>query len=142
MHKYITEEQYKIGESNGISRKVVYNRVNYQNWTVDEAITRKIYGGLWKQYKQLAESNGISRTAFRHRINKGVEPYEAATIPLMGCRERKIPLEMKELAKTNGIKMSTFHYRVFARKWTPYEAATIPVGVTRGKGINERRKNI
>ena len=40
--KYITPEQYKIAEQNGISASNVYNRV-YTGWSIERAITTPVH---------------------------------------------------------------------------------------------------
>lgn len=37
----LTEADYRVAESNGISRKMAYTRVNVNDWTIERAITQK-----------------------------------------------------------------------------------------------------
>jgi hypothetical protein len=134
---YITPEEYAIGESNGISERRVYARVNYDNWSIERAITEPLkknkYKILFDEWKPVCDKNGVSYETFRKRMaKKNMTPEKAAAkIP-----EPKITDEHKALAAQNGIPEGTLEQRVYSYRWDPMKAATDPVKTQfRRKGI-------
>lgn len=82
--KYITPEQYEIGERNGISRGNVWQRVHNYGYDVERAITEPLHkpSERWMKWKKIALANGISNEAFNARIRYGMSEEEAATRPI------------------------------------------------------------
>ncbi len=82
----ITEEQYKIAEKNGISKKNVNNRVFglVEPWSVERAITEPVKSrkGKYAEHLKTAHSNGISTEAFHSRRRMGWSLKDAATRPI------------------------------------------------------------
>lgn len=86
----ITDEDYEKAAKNGISKSNVYQRVNEYGWELERAITvpiRKRKGGINAGMITLAERNGISKPTLFKRIKNGMDPYEAATKPVMSRKE-------------------------------------------------------
>lgn len=84
MKKYVTEEQYKIAEHNGISRNNVYQRIYCYDYDVERAITEPLRkpSTRWQKWKEVAQAHGITNEAFNSRIARGLSEEEAATRPL------------------------------------------------------------
>ncbi|MCU5519844.1 hypothetical protein OCA41_05910 [Bacillus cereus] len=119
-----SENQYKLAEQRGISRKNVYQRVMTYGWDIEDAIAKPLGGrgaGRHKGMAKVAEENGISNRVFYYRRNRGVPLYDAVTMPV-----RKIDRKsenFRTLAKENGISLATYTRRV-KKGMDPYEAAT------------------
>ncbi|OOZ79424.1 hypothetical protein BHL35_15745 [Bacillus cereus] len=81
---YITPEDFKRAEGNGISNDTLRQRVYSYGWPKEKAITKPVsYGTGWKDYKDIAEEYGICYRTFVDRRKRGMDPYEAATKPVM-----------------------------------------------------------
>lgn len=77
-HVYdITEDDYAVGKSNGLSRELVYKRV-WKGMTVEDAISRQIGNktgeGPWNEWKGKSE---VCRSTFYRNLNNGLSPEEA-----------------------------------------------------------------
>lgn len=144
---FISEEDYKIAESNGISRNVVYQRVNSYCWSVKRAITEPIRK-LKKHDEKIinkALENGISRRAYYNRLKNGWSVEKASSTPIMSKEEiyknnakksTKYP-EYKSLAEENGVPYSTFIRRV-RTGWDIKDAYTIkPMSKSEAGKINK-----
>lgn len=96
---------------------------------------------LWEKktkfsdYIELRKQNGISAPTFHRRVERGMDPYVAATKPVRG-KKNIIISEIKSdkpngskhwinIAKRNGIKTRTFYSRIDIG-WSYEEAATKP----------------
>src|SRR5574339_282747 len=81
----LTEENFLIGEENGISRKNVRQRyVNY-GWTIERATTDPITtykDSKWKLWKETALQNGVYLELFHSRLKTGLTEEQAATKPV------------------------------------------------------------
>ncbi|MGG0209555.1 hypothetical protein [Bacillus mycoides] len=121
--KHITDEHYLLANRNGISKKNVNQRVHEYGWTVEKAISHPLHkaskGKQNRAMALLAEKNGISYQTYIKRIQKGIDPHEAAT------KRSDMSLEL-EMALDNGICKRTFYKRV-ERGMNTYEAATKPL---------------
>ncbi|WP_242227193.1 hypothetical protein [Bacillus cereus group sp. BfR-BA-01315] len=120
----ISEENYEKAAGIGVSRKYVNQRIEQYGWSIERAINTPV-GTSWEgkeKYKNmylLAEKHNISRSTFFRRLDNGMTPYQAATLP-------KGFGEVIKIAQEHGIKDKTFYQRV-KRGMDPYEAATKPV---------------
>jgi len=134
---YITPTHYETAKQNGISTRLLTDRVRILGWSIERATKdppRK--QGDWKKWTGIAKANNISLSVFYRRVNElGMSPDDAATISMMSkitlisniaIAKRKYPKEYEDMALTNGIGKKTFVSRMF-RKWNPLEAATKPV---------------
>ena len=144
---FISEEDYKIAESNGISRNVVYQRVNSYCWSIKRAITEPIKK-LKKHYPDILDkalSIGVSREAYYNRLKIGWSIEKASSTPIMSKEEiyennskknTKYP-EYKDLAEKNGVPYSTFKRRV-RTGWDIKDAYTIkPMSKSEAGKINK-----
>lgn len=76
----ITEEQLKIAEQNGISKKMIRNRIKNDGMTVEEAISKpRRQAAFTKEELTIAQSNGISRGMLSNRLSVGWDKQRAIT---------------------------------------------------------------
>ena len=136
---YITEEEYKIAEGNGIDKRTLEDRIRRQSWDKKRAISQpKRARGKYTKWYKIAESNGISRGTFIARVNEsGWSCERAATEPIKSVEEkviimadsrRKYTNEVYETLKLNGISRSTFTGRIH-RGWSIERAMTEEVNI-------------
>ncbi|MDP4087435.1 MAG: hypothetical protein Q8934_22995 [Bacillota bacterium] len=71
-----TEEEYKIAESNGISRQTVYQRIKY-GWSKKKAITKPV-----TNYRKLCKEIGINYDTFNQRLERGWKVEKALNHPV------------------------------------------------------------
>lgn len=119
----LTEEDYKIAESNGISRKLAKFRYEQGGMDLNKAITQpvRVQKNEWKLWKEVAEKNGISQNLFYKRTGKdiGWSAEQAATVPPLKngqsytSKKKVIPEELLERAAQNGISRGTLYQRLF-----------------------------
>lgn len=87
---YITPEEYEMAAENGISYKLLNQRVRLNQWDKAKAINTPVR--KMRKAKQenieLAKDNGISANLLYQRMTKGMTEYEAATTPLMTPQEK------------------------------------------------------
>ncbi|OOZ76571.1 hypothetical protein BHL35_25440 [Bacillus cereus] len=138
---YITPEDFKRAEGNGISNDTLRQRVYSYGWPKEKAITKPVSKGTgWKEYKGIAEEHGICYRTFADRRKRGMDPYEAATKPVMKnsdsiklARASKTDTvftdEQIQRAKQNGISREVLWDRVKRRrqKWDIEVAINTPV---------------
>lgn len=113
---YITSVDYAQAAENGISKRLLRDRIWGRGWKKKRAKTEPPNREEIIWYK-IAEENGISRSIYYKRVKLGWEKKEAATTP-----KEKIWVE---IARENGIKNGTFYSRI-SRGWDEEKAATIP----------------
>lgn len=148
---YITPEEYKMAEQNGITHARLEVRVRSFAWPKKKAIStppakKKKLGNDWVK---LAKGNGICYSTFKYRSNElGWDKKRAATQPLQDRKlqakrayekSRKYPKEFRDLALKNGIKERTFERRVKAG-WDIKIAATRPAMTSREIGLLTKDK--
>ena len=134
---YIPPTAYEAAKQNGISTRLLTDRVRVLGWSIERATRdppRK--QGDWGKWVDVAKANNISSGTFYRRVNEsGMQPEQAATMLKMdkqtrigniAIAKRKYPKELEDIAAANGIGKKTFVSRMF-RKWNPLEAATTPV---------------
>jgi len=134
---YIPPTAYEIASQNGISTRLLTDRVRILGWSIERATKdppRKQRD--WKKWTGIAKENNISLSAFYRRVNElGMSLDDASTMPVMdketlinniAIAKRKYPKEFEDIAAANGIGKKTFVSRMF-RRWNPLEAATTPV---------------
>lgn len=137
----LTEEDYKIAESNGISRNTARHRYQYYFWDKDRAITEPVRGYIDKsKWVKIAEKNGVSRATFHYRMWKYKWSEEkAATTPTATKKQgieklrqsnRRYPEWVYEEMKKNNVPQQTFLNRMNMpnTKWTMEEACAAPKG--------------
>lgn len=136
---YITEDEYKIAEANGIDKRTLEERIRRQFWDKKRAISQpKRERGKYTKWYKIAESNGISRGTFIARVNIGGWDCErAATEPLKTIEEKAIIMansrkvyadEVYATLEANGICRSTFEARL-RRGWQIERAMTEKIDI-------------
>ena len=80
---YITPEDFKIAEENGISKEVVITRVRKLGWDVDKAITKPVRAKrkFTKEEIKTMEENGVDRNTVACRLKWGWTLEESLTRP-------------------------------------------------------------
>lgn len=147
--QYLTDEHYAIAETNGIPKKLAYNRW-YNGMTVQDAITKPKpkHWDDWQEMKEIALAHGVSSVVFRNRMKlnsrKWTKEEAATTPPLKRGKEfrepppkryKNITPELIAIAEQNGISQKLLSIRK-ARKWSDERASTEPPNqkyVTRGE---------
>ena len=139
---YITPEEYKIAESNGICRTTLDSRIYGLGWNKEKAIntTPRKLSRIAKHLVEKARLNGISYSVLRQRLNVlGWDVKRAVTEPVWGKeqrrksaekmhdRKRKYPKEILELAEGNNIPRYVFYDRINRQGLDITTAATRPV---------------
>ena len=135
MGMYLTPKDIETAIRNGISEERVKARFYRLGWTTERAITEPVFKAkhMWAKYKDVSV---VSQNTFYQRIQKGMSPEKAALTSKTpnGVRigqKPKITQELVELAEKNGIKKTTFEHRMYRYKWSPEDAATVPIGKKR-----------
>jgi hypothetical protein len=126
--EYLTDEDYKIAESNGISKKLAYIRF-YRGWSKQKAITKKVNEkqDLWLKYRDVCV---VSYATFYLRIQNGMSPELAAKTPAMRrvvSESTKLTPEVIKTAEQNGISYNALAARVYQYKWSVLKAMTEPI---------------
>ncbi|AVK82432.1 hypothetical protein C3943_02160 [Lysinibacillus sp. B2A1] len=141
---YITDEEYELANSNGISRTTLEYRIRYAGWSKQKSLTTPVQ--KHKKYPiwalELAQSNGIPYKTFKWRIFSGWDFKTAATRSVGAPYQRskrKYPIEIIQLAEKNGISYSNFYKRVNRYKWDVIKAATTPV-MSKEESLAKARK--
>jgi hypothetical protein len=128
----LTADDYLIAKENGISRNLAYRRFYQNGWNKQRAITQPVKKGLGS-FKELCEQNGISMGTFYCRIQRGLSPEIAATLPVGQKGKRLIPIGIKitdeiiQQAAKNGISENTLKQRVYNYRWPVEKAVNTPV---------------
>ncbi|MEE2022612.1 hypothetical protein P4V63_32840 [Bacillus toyonensis] len=136
LNRWLTNEEYEIAKSNGISKITLYKRVYTYGWVLQEALTIPprtywhIGKGKFNKLLKLAKENGIIPRTFYGRVNSRWDPQDAATTPVRKLNDRK---SWAKIAEENGISASTFRSRVATYGWHPKKAATKPARRKRAK---------
>ena len=83
LNRYITDEDYAVAESNGISKFTVDARVRNLDWPIEKAITQKPrqLNRIPKIVLDSLKKNNISKGTYHTRINVGWGVEEACTVP-------------------------------------------------------------
>lgn len=119
---YITPQDYKEAEKNGISARLLYQRV-WEGWSKKRAITEPVHTKkLTKEHFAIAATNGISVNTVKHRVGHLKWDIEKAITVKPIKRKNKY----LDIAKANGIKESTFRSRI-NQGWSQEKASTTPV---------------
>jgi hypothetical protein len=138
MGEYLTPSDFAKAERFGVPEARVKQRFYSLGWSKERAITQRYRPtkNIWGKYK---DKSVVSSATFYERVQRGWTHEEAATTPLVSNGKKfkqRFPIapEIRELAEKNGIKFYTLRNRIYEYKWSPEEAATIPVGQRRKKG--------
>ena len=120
---YITPEDFKIAEENGIPEYVVTTRVRKLGWDIDRAITKPVRSKrkFTEEEIKAMEENGIDRDVAAGRMYWGWTLEEAITKPKKGGRQYVYPEWVYKEANKNGISYSALGNR--PRRGTSLEEA-------------------
>lgn len=108
-YDYITPVDYEKAELNGISARLLEQRVRSFLWDVDKAVNtpkkiQRCFKATWAKWREVALNNGIDRDTFTNRVRSlGWDEEQAATAPKGTRRTSKWTDVEKEVAKQNGI---------------------------------------
>lgn len=140
---YITPDDIDKAESIGVSKRLLYQRVRDQGWSIENAVNTPVRNqrprGTYNKFSAIAKENNIPYKTMLERINElGWEPIRAATQPIESSeqksarmkvqakKQKRFPKEYIQLAAMNGIGYHTFRMRVRSGK-SYKEAATRPL---------------
>ncbi|BAU28187.1 hypothetical protein DFP93_101264 [Aneurinibacillus soli] len=149
---YITPEEYKRAQQNGIDAANLERRIHLLGWKKERAMNTPLREKLDRgEWAKIAEQNGIKYDTFMSRVNVyGWDEERAATQPLQdrkaaalkGTEKNRVydPAHV-ELAAKNGIAYHTFVRRI-KRGWDSERAATEPVMTASTAGRKGKEKTI
>ncbi|PEA85870.1 hypothetical protein [Bacillus thuringiensis] len=137
---YITQDEYKRAERNGICRSTLEYRIRDAMWKREIAITKPPQKTAeWHKVKEIALQNNISRNTFEDRRKRGWSLVDSMTKPPMSREEalkranqcnnnnRVLTDEQIQQARMNGLKRSTVYYRFKKLKWDMEDAIVAPI---------------
>jgi len=135
---YITPEEYKQAEKNGVDPHNLERRIRLLGWNKEKAINTPLENHTdRRKWAQVAKKNGIGYRTFMSRITLyGYSEEEAETKPLQNRKKialkntennRVFPKKYLLLAEENGISYHTFYSRIKKYKWSFEKAATHPI---------------
>jgi Zn-dependent peptidase ImmA (M78 family) len=132
--EYLTDEDIKIAEANGIPERNLKYRVYWLGWPKKRAMTQPCITPkkLWPQWKEECEKIGISYSTFYRRMKEmGMTPEQAATTPHMDSHTLRrskyiVTKEAIERAAQYGVSLQTLRYRVYRYHWELERAITTP----------------
>ncbi|QIW18551.1 hypothetical protein [Bacillus thuringiensis] len=137
---YITPDEYDRALENGIGRCTLNGRVRVSMWDKEKAITEPLTlkDSQWSKWKEVAKKHGISYQTYYQRVKRGLEPLDAATMPVMEkeqisrkgrvaqAHKRVFTDEELKIAAENGIRYQTALYRYRQGGWSKEDAITKP----------------
>ena len=139
---YITPEDFKIAEENGIPEYVVTTRVRKLGWDIDRTITKPVRSKrkFTEEQIKIMEENGIDRNTASGRLNKGWDPKEALTRPKKRGKQRIYPDWVYEEADKHGIRYSALGNRI--RRGMSLEEACTKKVITKQEALEIGRKKL
>ena len=139
---YITPDDYKIAEENGISKDTLLSRVRKLGWDVDKAITKpvRIKRKFTEEEIKTMEENGIDRNTVSCRLQWGWTLEEAITKPKKRGRQYVYPEWVYKEANKNGISYSALGSRI--RRGMSLEEACTKKMITRLEALEIARKKL
>ena len=137
---YITPEDFKIAEENGISKGTLIMRVRRQGWDVDKAITKpvRVKRKFTEEEIKTMEENGIDRNTASCRLKWGWTLEEALTKPKKRGRQYVYPEWVYKEANKNGISYSALGNRI--RSGMSLEGACTKKTITKLEALEIARK--
>ena len=137
---YITPEDYKIAEENGISKDTLLSRVRKLGWDVDKAITKPVRAKrkFTEEEIKAMEENGIDRNVAAGRRYWGWTLEEAITKSKKKGRQYVYPEWVYKEADKNGISYSALGNRI--RRGMSLEEACTRKMITREEALVIARK--
>ena len=139
---YITPEDFKIAEENGISKSTLISRVRKLGWDIDRAITKPVRSKrkFTEEQIKIMEENGVDRNTASGRLNKGWDPKEALTRPKKRGKQRIYPDWVYEEADKHGIRYSALGNRI--RRGMSLEEACTEKVITKQEALEIGRKKL
>ena len=137
---YITPEDYKIAEENGISKDTLLSRVRKLGWDVDKAITKPVRAKrkFTEEEIKTMEENGVNRNIAAGRRYWGWTLEEAITKSKKKGRQYVYPEWVYKEADKNGISYSALGNRI--RRGMSLEEACTRKMITREEALVIARK--
>lgn len=126
---FLSKEDYKIAEKNGISKEILEHRFYDKSWEAVKARSQKI--SIQKPVKKLYEQaikNGldVKYQTIASRYRAGWDEKDITTVATRGRRDLSQSKRQIEIAEKNGINYSAYYSRL-ARGWSVEDAITIPL---------------
>ena len=139
---YITPEDYKIAEENGISKDTLLSRVRKLGWDVDKAITKPVRAKrkFTEEEIKAMEENGIDRNVAAGRRHWGWTLEEAITKSKKKGRQYVYPEWVYKEADKNGISYSALGNRI--RRGMSLEEACTKKIITKLEALEIARKKL
>ena len=137
---YITPEDYKIAEEDGISKDTLLSRVRKLGWDVDKAITTPVRAKrkFTKEEIKTMEENGVNQNIAANRMYWGWNLEEAITKPKKRGRQYVYPEWVYKEANKNGISYSALGNRI--RSGMSLEEACTKKIITKLEALEIARK--
>ena len=137
---YITPEDYKIAEENGISKDTLLSRVRKLGWDVDKAITKPVRAKrkFTEEEIKTMEENGVNRNIAAGRRYWGWTLEEAITKSKKKGRQYVYPEWVYKEADKNGISYSALGNRI--RRGMSLEEACTRKVITKEEALVIARK--
>ena len=139
---YITPEDYKIAEENGISKDTLLSRVRKLGWDIDKAITKPVRAKrkFTEEEIKAMEENGIDRNVAAGRRYWGWTLEEAITKSKKKGRQYVYPEWVYKEADKNGISYSALGNRI--RRGMSLEEACTKKIITKEEALVIARKKL
>ena len=139
---YITPEDFRIAEENGISKDTLLSRVRKLGWDVDKAITTpvRVKRKFTKEEIKTMEENGVDRNTASWRLKRGWTLEETLTKPKKRGRQYVYPEWVYKEANKNGISYSALGNRI--RRGMSLEEACTEKVITKQEALEIGRKKL
>ena len=137
---YITPEDFKIAEENGISKDTLLSRVRKLGWDIDKAITKPVRAKrkFTEEEIKTMEENGVNRNIAAGRRYWGWTLEEAITKSKKKGRQYVYPEWVYREANKNGISYSALGNRI--RRGMSLEEACTKKIITKEEALVIARK--
>ena len=137
---YITPDDYRIAEENGISKDTLIMRVRKLGWDIDRAITKpvRVKRKFTEEEIEIMEENGVDRNTASCRLKWGWTLEEALTKPKKRGRQYVYPEWVYKEANKNGISYSALGNRI--RSGMSLEEACTKKIITKLEALEIARK--
>ena len=139
---YITPEDFRIAEENGISKDTLLSRVRKLGWDVDKAITTPVRAKrkFTKEEIKTMEENGVNQNIAANRMYWGWNLEEAITKPKKRGRQYVYPEWVYKEADKNGNSYPALGNRI--RRGMSLEEACTRKMITRLEALEIARKKL
>lgn len=106
---------YRVAAENGLSRDLVYGRINESSWDAERAVTEACNEkhratGAWERWKDIAV---VNYQLFRTRLSRGKTEEQAALEPAKKARGRAVAKEQIDLALLAAHESQQQHKELF-----------------------------